>query len=80
MTSRKPWMRYGGAAGLVGGGLIAGALLAGTSAASASEEPASGAPASSVEAAERAAYPDGSIERSETASADADATEVPGTD
>jgi hypothetical protein len=30
MNTKKPWQRYGGAAGLVAGGLIAGGVLAGT--------------------------------------------------
>ena len=38
MDSRKPWMRFGGAAGLVASGLIAGGVLAGTLTATAAED------------------------------------------
>ena len=41
MSSRKPWMRFGGAAGLVASGLIAGGVLAGTLTANAAEDTAS---------------------------------------
>ena len=37
MNSTKPWMRFGGAAGLVASGLIAGGVLAGTLTANAAE-------------------------------------------
>jgi hypothetical protein len=81
MNSRKPWIRFGGAAGLVASGLIAGGVLAGTLTANAAEE--SPTPESStsqaageelltgdveeqVEAAVLAEYPDATIERTET--------------
>jgi hypothetical protein len=40
MNTKKPWQRYGGAAGLVAGGLIAGGVLAGTLTANAATDPA----------------------------------------
>jgi hypothetical protein len=40
MNSRKPWMRFGGAAGLVASGLIAGGVLAGTLTANAADDTA----------------------------------------
>jgi hypothetical protein len=82
MNSRKPWMRFGGAAGLVVGGLIAGGVLAGTLTANAAEDPATGTESSTgqaageelltgdtktqVEDAVLAEYPDATIERTET--------------
>ena len=81
MDSRKPWMRFGGAAGLVASGLIAGGVLAGTLTATAAEDtPAAreldgqrgrrGAAhrrhKTQVEAAVLAEYPDATIERTET--------------
>jgi hypothetical protein len=82
MNSRKPWMRFGGAAGLVASGLIAGGVLAGTLTANAAEDPATGTESSTsqaageelltgdtktqVEDAVLAEYPDATIERTET--------------
>ena len=83
MDSRKPWMRFGGAAGLVASGLIAGGVLAGTFTATAAEDtPApesstsqqageellTGDTKSQVEAAVLAEYPGATIERTETES------------
>ena len=82
MDSRKPWMRFGGAAGLVASGLIAGGVLAGTLTATAAEdtptpesstsqqaeEPLTGDIKSQVEAAVLAEYPGATIERTETES------------
>jgi hypothetical protein len=82
MNTPKPWMRFGGAAGLVASGLIAGGVLAGTLTANAAEDPATGTESStgqaageelltgdtltSVEDAVLAEYPDATIERTET--------------
>jgi hypothetical protein len=82
MNSRKPWMRFGGAAGLVASGLIAGGVLAGTLTANAAEDPATGTESSTsqaageelltgdtktqVEDAVLAEHPDATIERTET--------------
>ena len=82
MNSTKPWMRFGGAAGLVATGLIAGGVLAGTLTANAAEDPATGTESSTsqaageelltgdtktqVEDAVLAEYPDATIERTET--------------
>src|SRR5215212_8895871 len=51
MNSRKPWLRFAGAAGLVAGGLIAGGVLAGTLTANAAEDPATGTESSTSQAA-----------------------------
>ena len=82
MSSTKPWMRFGGAAGLVASGLVAGGVLAGTLTANAAEDPATTGTESStsrpaeelltgdtktqVEAAVLAEYPGATIERTES--------------
>jgi hypothetical protein len=81
MDGTKPWMRFGGAAGLVASGLIAGGVLAGTLTATAAEDTATpesstsqqageelltGDTKSQVEAAVLAEYPDATIARTET--------------
>jgi hypothetical protein len=82
MSSRKPWIRFGGAAGLVAGGLIAGGVLAGTLTANAAEDTTAGTGSSTsqvadeelltgdtktqVEDAVLAEYPDATIERTES--------------
>ena len=82
MTSRTPWIRFGGAAGLVASGLIAGGVLAGTLTANAAEDTTAGPGSSTsqvageelltgdtktqVEDAVLAEYPDATIERTES--------------